>query len=80
MGERRSGNNLQSERRGKGRGDRSGRPKEYDATEDDRLARNWQSAKSRGTYKAEFARNNGMKLADFNRLLARVRDRKHHAK
>lgn len=55
-------------------------PKPVHSSEKDQaLARDWEIARGRGTYKADFAREKGYSLREFERLLARVRMRKRRA-
>ena len=50
--------------------------KKHDAVADAKLARDWTHASKMGTYKADFARERGFSLKDFDRLLNRVRKAK----
>jgi hypothetical protein len=56
-----------------------GRKPTYSPNKDEELARHWQAAKRQGAYKADFARDRGYSLKEFDRLLARVRARKRRA-
>ena len=50
-----------------------GGQKTYDTNADKKLADKWETAKRNGAYKAEFARDNGYRVKEFDRLLNRVR-------
>ena len=55
-----------------------GRPKADDKTvqHEAQLAADWERARDAGTYKVDFARDKGMKVADLDKLLDRVAKRK----
>lgn len=56
-----------------------GRQRRYDAENDQRIAHEWDCAKQAGIEKKDFARSNGRRVAERNRLLNRVRYRKNRA-
>ncbi len=63
----------------KRRGKAGTKPK-YDAKHDKKLADDWKVAHRKGIYKADFAKEKDYSLKDFNKLLARERNRKNRAK